>query len=180
LALLQRRAFCHGGAASPPTVSSPRGVHAALDGDWLDAHGGGDVSGFMTPSASTVGTATGTSPGLAVRPSSGVPVPWQVLEDERRVQEQLAAADPHHLPPLSAADRASCLDLRPYVHTFAHTVHARAPVSRAFLLFRTLGLRHLPVVTDTHDVVGIIMRRELTADALKRSYAAKQRRGGVV
>ena len=58
------------------------------------------------------------------------------------------------------------IDLRPYSDPSPITVHVHAPLSRTFRLFRTLCLRHLLVVNDSHDVVGLITRHDLCAEAL--------------
>ena len=47
---------------------------------------------------------------------------------------------------LSDEDRKSFLDLTPYMNAGPFVVHEHALATRAFRLFRTMGLRHLPVV----------------------------------
>ena len=37
--------------------------------------------------------------------------------------------------------------------------HLRYSVERTFILFRTMGLRHLPVVNEFNEVVGMITRK---------------------
>ncbi len=71
------------------------------------------------------------------------------------------------------------MDLRPYFNRTVYTVHKLAPVPRAFKLFRTLGLRHLIVVNDFGDCVGIITRFELTEDHIRaaRLMAANSESG---
>ncbi len=84
------------------------------------------------------------------------------------------------------------LDLRPYVNRSNMSVRARttgdAPacavtlpraqvphtfsVQRAYIAFRTLGLRHMPVVEEANRVVGIVTRKELLRDALRDRLAA--------
>lgn len=67
---------------------------------------------------------------------------------------------------LSASERGFFVDLRPYSDPSPYTVHVHSPLVRVFRLFRGLGLRHLLVVNDSHDVVGIITRHDLTREAL--------------
>lgn len=59
------------------------------------------------------------------------------------------------------------IDLRPYMNPTPFTVHLHAPLDRAFRLFRQHGLRHLVVINDCHDVVGIISRADLLPDVLE-------------
>jgi len=63
---------------------------------------------------------------------------------------------------LSRVDSLKWLDLRPYMDSSPVTVHLHAPLERAHRLFLQMGLRHLIVVDDGHNVVGIITRKELT------------------
>uniref|UniRef100_A0A0A9YRE8 Chloride channel protein n=1 Tax=Lygus hesperus TaxID=30085 RepID=A0A0A9YRE8_LYGHE len=53
------------------------------------------------------------------------------------------------------------LDLRPYMNPSPYTVHDTASLPRIFRLFRALGLRHLVVVTDTNEVVGMVTRKDI-------------------
>ena len=80
-----------------------------------------------------------------------------------------SVASLHVLP----QEMSSFVDLRPYMNPTPYTVHACAPVARAFSLVRGLGLRHVAVVNDCHDVVGIVTRANLTASHLKACLAAK-------
>jgi hypothetical protein len=68
---------------------------------------------------------------------------------------------------LSEAEREMWIDLRPYMDPCPITVHVHTPLARGFKLFRTVGLRHLFVINNSHDVVGIITRHELTLEHLK-------------
>lgn len=58
------------------------------------------------------------------------------------------------------------LDIRPYMNTTPFTVHARAPLMRAYRLYRSMGLRHLVVVNDAFDAVGILTRADLLPENL--------------
>ena len=53
------------------------------------------------------------------------------------------------------------MDLGPYVNTSALSVHTSFSVQRTYILFRTLGLRHLVVVDDLNRVVGMVTRKNL-------------------
>lgn len=71
----------------------------------------------------------------------------------------------------SEQEKASFVDLRPYMDATPVTVHVNAPLTRAYRIFRTLGLRHLIVVNDCGDCVGIITRHDLTEHRLEEVYA---------
>ena len=62
---------------------------------------------------------------------------------------------------VSDADRTCWLDLRPYADTAPLTVVDCCSIQRAYRLFRTLGLRHLPVVDGHFRLKGIITRKDL-------------------
>jgi H+/Cl- antiporter ClcA len=59
------------------------------------------------------------------------------------------------------SDRSKYVDLRPYMNPTPFTINSLAPLNRAFKLFRHQGLRHLVVINDAHDVVGVISRSDL-------------------
>merc|ERR1712224_243655 len=51
------------------------------------------------------------------------------------------------------------VDLRPYVNTSAHCLTEGFSVKSAFSIFRANGLRHLFVLNNQHEVVGICTRK---------------------
>ena len=53
------------------------------------------------------------------------------------------------------------LDLRPYLNPAALFVTGEAPLPRCHALFRNLGIRHLPVVNNNHEVSGILTRKDV-------------------
>ncbi|XP_077866692.1 H(+)/Cl(-) exchange transporter 7-like [Saccoglossus kowalevskii] len=53
------------------------------------------------------------------------------------------------------------IDLRPFMNPTPYTVSQNSSLSRIFRLFRGLGLRHLVVVDDHSQVVGIVSRKDL-------------------
>jgi chloride channel 7 len=61
--------------------------------------------------------------------------------------------------PESAAACSLPLDLLPYVNLSATTVGGQSSALRAYTLFRTLGLRHLPVLDERGRAVGMVRRR---------------------
>uniref|UniRef100_H2Z665 Chloride channel protein n=1 Tax=Ciona savignyi TaxID=51511 RepID=H2Z665_CIOSA len=56
----------------------------------------------------------------------------------------------------------SGLDVTPYMHPCPYVVHPDSPVPQVFNLFRTMGLRHLPVINSRGEVLGLITRHNLT------------------
>jgi CBS domain-containing protein len=66
------------------------------------------------------------------------------------------------------SDRSRYVDLRPYMNPTPFTINALAPLNRAFKLFRHQGLRHLVVINDAHDVVGVISRSDLIHSKLEK------------
>ena len=62
------------------------------------------------------------------------------------------------------ATNDAVIDLRPYLNPASVTVTELCPVARCFALFRALGIRHMPVLSLDHQVVGIITRHEVSTD----------------
>eukprot|EP01128_Nolandella_sp_AFSM9_P007507 TRINITY_DN4131_c0_g1_i1.p1 TRINITY_DN4131_c0_g1~~TRINITY_DN4131_c0_g1_i1.p1 ORF type:complete len:888 (+),score=102.47 TRINITY_DN4131_c0_g1_i1:24-2666(+) len=62
---------------------------------------------------------------------------------------------------LTASERASFVDLSPFIHNSPYTLYHKAVLTRAFIMFRTLGLRHLVVVNHQNHVLGMITRQDL-------------------
>ncbi|XP_049950327.1 H(+)/Cl(-) exchange transporter 7 isoform X1 [Schistocerca serialis cubense] len=62
---------------------------------------------------------------------------------------------------LSETERTYSVDLRPFMNQSPYTVQHSASLPRVFRLFRALGLRHLPVVNDANEVVGMVTRKDL-------------------
>uniref|UniRef100_A0A8C4RZV9 Chloride channel protein n=1 Tax=Erpetoichthys calabaricus TaxID=27687 RepID=A0A8C4RZV9_ERPCA len=58
------------------------------------------------------------------------------------------------------------VDVTPYMNPSPYTVSPNTRVSQVFNLFRTMGLRHLPVVNAVGEIVGIITRHNLTHEFL--------------
>nr|XP_019962938.1 PREDICTED: chloride transport protein 6 [Paralichthys olivaceus] len=58
------------------------------------------------------------------------------------------------------------VDVAPYMNPCPYTVSPNTRISQVFNLFRTMGLRHLPVVNAVGEIVGIITRHNLTHEFL--------------
>jgi len=53
------------------------------------------------------------------------------------------------------------IELAPYTNQGCYTVQGHAAAMRCYALFRTMGLRHLPVLAEDHTLRGIITRKDL-------------------
>ncbi|XP_008413138.1 chloride transport protein 6 isoform X2 [Poecilia reticulata] len=58
------------------------------------------------------------------------------------------------------------VDVTPYMNSCPYAVSPNTRISQVFNLFRTMGLRHLPVVNAVGEIVGIITRHNLTHEFL--------------
>ncbi|XP_071953766.1 H(+)/Cl(-) exchange transporter 7-like [Antedon mediterranea] len=58
-------------------------------------------------------------------------------------------------------ERQASVDLRPFMNQAPYSVSEDASLPRIFRLFRAIGLRHLVVVNDCNEVVGIVTRKDL-------------------
>nr|XP_002124075.1 chloride transport protein 6 isoform X1 [Ciona intestinalis] len=65
------------------------------------------------------------------------------------------------------------LDVTPYMHPCPHIVHPDSPVPQVFNLFRTMGLRHLPVINSRGEVLGWITRHNLTHEFIEEIVKIK-------
>ncbi|VEN38135.1 unnamed protein product [Callosobruchus maculatus] len=62
---------------------------------------------------------------------------------------------------ISEEEKTYSVDLRPFMNPSPYTVLHSASLPRMFRLFRALGLRHLPIVNDINEVVGMVTRKDL-------------------
>ncbi|XP_017885005.1 H(+)/Cl(-) exchange transporter 7 [Ceratina calcarata] len=62
---------------------------------------------------------------------------------------------------ITEVEKTYSIDLRPFMNPSPYTVQHSATLPRTFRLFRALGLRHLLVVNDTNEVIGIITRKDV-------------------
>eukprot|EP00933_Yihiella_yeosuensis_P050955 TRINITY_DN48766_c0_g1_i1.p1 TRINITY_DN48766_c0_g1~~TRINITY_DN48766_c0_g1_i1.p1 ORF type:complete len:811 (+),score=149.84 TRINITY_DN48766_c0_g1_i1:95-2527(+) len=67
---------------------------------------------------------------------------------------------------LTTEDLKQTVNLEPYTNTGCFTVQEDMVVARCFMLFRALGLRHLPVLNDQQKLCGIITRKDLIIEGL--------------
>ena len=67
------------------------------------------------------------------------------------------------------------INLRPFVNTSAIAIQTSFSVARTYILFRTLGLRHLTVLGESNEIVGIVTRKDLTSEKLSKAlHTARQ------
>ncbi|KAF5288307.1 hypothetical protein FQR65_LT12040 [Abscondita terminalis] len=62
---------------------------------------------------------------------------------------------------INELEKTFSVDLRPFMNPSPYTVLHSASLSRTFRLFRALGLRHLPIVNDLNEVIGMVTRKDL-------------------
>lgn len=62
---------------------------------------------------------------------------------------------------ISEWEKTCTIDLRPFMNPSPYTLPHRASLPRMFRLFRALGLRHLPIVNDHNEVVGMVTRKDI-------------------
>eukprot|EP01135_Chromosphaera_perkinsii_P006860 Nk52_evm15s621 gene=Nk52_evmTU15s621 len=72
---------------------------------------------------------------------------------------------------LRPQDLGCVVDLREVLNPNVATVKDVSPLPRVFNVFRTMGLRHLPVVNIHNYVVGIVTRKDLTGLEYKDSFS---------
>lgn len=61
----------------------------------------------------------------------------------------------------SHADKELALDFRPWMNRAPLTVRPETSARRVYIIFRTLGLRHLCVTDASNRVVGMITRKDV-------------------
>lgn len=70
---------------------------------------------------------------------------------------------------ISPAEERLWVDLRPYSNTAPVSIQETASIERTYEVFRSLGLRFLPVVNRRNQVVGTITRDDLSTHGLTHS-----------
>lgn len=80
-------------------------------------------------------------------------VPFNVERTQRSIPDIVKTLEPE--------DYDKLVDLRPYVNEGCYRVNEDTVLSRVYKLFRSMGLRHLPVVTRTGRLRGLITRKDL-------------------
>ncbi|CAE7649249.1 Clcn7 [Symbiodinium pilosum] len=70
------------------------------------------------------------------------------------------------LEQISEEDLDKQVNLMPYMNRAAYTVPHKASVLRCFAIFRSIGLRHLPVLDEQSRLRGLITRKDLLLEHL--------------
>ncbi|KAK3730317.1 hypothetical protein QZH41_015364, partial [Actinostola sp. cb2023] len=68
---------------------------------------------------------------------------------------------------ITRSDKNKIMDVTPYMNPCPYVVFPWTPVPLVFNLFRTMGLRHLPVINNKGQLVGIITRYNLTHEYME-------------
>ncbi|ELU08671.1 hypothetical protein CAPTEDRAFT_215079 [Capitella teleta] len=69
------------------------------------------------------------------------------------------------------------INLEPYVNRSAPHIEEDFALHRTYIIFRTMGLRHLTVVDTANRVVGLISRKDLMGFNLEEKLEQRKRRG---
>lgn len=101
---------------------------------------------------------------------------------ESEVAQQMAVLEGRPLTPSHFPNDPTLwdetLDLTPYINTSAVRVAESYTLERAYLLFSTMGLRHMTVVDEHNRVRGMVTRKDLLGFRLDEA-ARRARSGGV-
>jgi len=62
---------------------------------------------------------------------------------------------------VSTQERNYHIDLRPFMNPTPNTILHSSPLPQIFRLFRSMGLRHMVVLNDNNEVVGMVTRKDL-------------------
>jgi hypothetical protein len=74
------------------------------------------------------------------------------------------------------------MDLTPYINSSAVRVDRTFSLLRAYMVFRTLGLRHLIITDAANHARGIVTRKDLLGyrlDAAVQKYSSSGRQPGI-
>lgn len=80
------------------------------------------------------------------------------MDDFQADYPRFPLIDTVHLNP---TEKSNFIDLSPFMNQTPYTVRQSTTLSRVFRTFRTIGLRHMVVVDDVCNVVGMITRKNL-------------------
>ncbi|KAL8182169.1 UNVERIFIED_CONTAM: hypothetical protein K2H54_046482 [Gekko kuhli] len=105
--------------------------------------------------------------------SSSIILPYQKIRVEKLHDQQWMtmlldrySTDPQY--------QQLVINLEPYINKSAVSVQAHFSLQRTYIIFRSLGLRHLTVVDLQNQVVGIITRKDLMSFQLEEKLGLQQ------
>jgi chloride channel 6 len=84
---------------------------------------------------------------------------WEMMEDYPNYPK-IFDMDTQNL------DKKRLMDVSDYMNDCPYSVAPNLPAPKVFNLFRTMGLRHLPVVNAAGGIVGLITRHDLTHESM--------------
>ena len=159
-------------AVSSPGSSSARHP-PRYDDD--DVHSVTSTDGFQSPSEASspkrrVSFTSTFSPGGEATPLVQYPTMNRYMDVATYDATHGSSSIPEGL---NHSHRSLVLDLSIFVNTSSFTVNKAFAVNIVRNLFRTMALRHLPVVNDSNEVVGMITRKDLTGQAIEKGMAKR-------
>jgi len=110
---------------------------------------------------------------IALEPSDAKYVP---LVPYKIVEREYPRFTPIEDIKVTDTERDLYIDLRPYTNTAPHTVKETTSITRAYELFRAIGLRILIVTNKYNQCVGTITRDDLIPEALAQDMITKGRK----
>eukprot|EP00051_Salpingoeca_urceolata_P004370 m.64518 g.64518 ORF g.64518 m.64518 type:complete len:418 (+) comp13598_c0_seq1:1431-2684(+) len=94
-----------------------------------------------------------------------IPLYDNVFAGELQTQTQSPLIDAQELEPNNSHDL--CVNVTTVMNDSVFTIYDTFSIERAFILFRNMGLRHLPVVDKNNVVVGMLTRKDLLAHEIE-------------
>ena len=170
-----------GGASAASSAQAFLLAGAAAGGGLLYGGTGGSGGGTQQQHHSYGAAAAG-----------GTPAPLLPLSSSPAAAAAAAAAPPSSPPPraeralsgdwapldLDPSLAAATVDLVPYTNASAFKCQDTVALERAYILFRSMGLRHLAVVDSRNRVRGMVTRKDLLGYRLDEAVARAVRRDG--
>lgn len=92
------------------------------------------------------------------------------IDDFEHLNERIVPNPKELLTRLTAQDLDAYLDLTAWLNPSTLFVTEHTNAVQAYQMFRTLGLRHLPVVDAHQSLIGIITRFELLSNVVQSKY----------
>ena len=142
----------------------------------------GTATEEATPTPTTATKTPGVFRTLSAFQAVGLERPLIVdFRDNVLTWEQLEGNYPRYLAYdkyMTTEEKKCWVDLRPYMNEAPPMISSHSVVTQAYQMFRHLGLRHLCVVDDDKDCVGIICRHELLPNKIAQTSTAEVEEGG--